>query len=78
VPLLPPPPSIVLPPPPPPVVALLTPTDDRSVLLTASREVPMIPEAASLGLLGLSLVVLGGCAGWQWWRRRPPPGAHRP
>jgi hypothetical protein len=63
-----PPPPIVLPPPPPPLlVPLPAPSLAGPAAATDAPELPVIPEAPSLGLLLASLALLGG---WAWGRRR--------
>ncbi|HZU06162.1 MAG TPA: hypothetical protein VFB73_09310 [Chloroflexota bacterium] len=59
-----PPPAIVLPPPPPPVAAV------PAAAAPPFPEVPIIPEAESLALMGCGLAVLGALLGMQQWRRR--------
>src|SRR5262249_56876792 len=73
LPLLPPPPPPILPPPPPPLPLLPPPPPFLSPFAAPSAvapEVPVIPEADSLPLLGGGLLVLGALAGLRAWRRR--------
>jgi hypothetical protein len=60
------PPSLILPPPP------LLPPPFAAVPDVRRPEVPVIPEAEGVLLLGAGLATLGGWAGWRARRGRSP------
>ncbi|HLH26722.1 MAG TPA: hypothetical protein VK066_29715, partial [Chloroflexota bacterium] len=71
LPVLPPPPLEFIPPPPPPLLPPPppAPTGAAAPARGAFPEVPVIPEADSLGLLAAGLAGLGAVVGWRG--RRP-------
>jgi plastocyanin len=65
----PPPPPLVLPPPPPPLVPVRPPAVAPAP--PPAPEVPIVPEADSLGLLGVGILGLAALRLLHRWRRRP-------